>query len=126
MVFKKLVPVIIGTLMIFQIITAFVFITPVMAILGCLVILFSAIRLGLKGGIYSATLCSIFVLTGHIFAVLRGSSWSTIIITVLLYYVLGVGIGWIIGKRAAELVLANRELIFQNKEKEKRAEELLI
>ena len=29
-------------------------------------------------------------------------------------------------KRAAELIIANKELVFQNKEKEKRADELVI
>ena len=96
MVYKKLVPIIIGALIIFQIISAFTFIASVMAIIGCLIVLISAIQWELKGGIYSATMCSLIVLATHLFAVLKSSSWLSIVTTILLYLALGVGIGGVI------------------------------
>ena len=71
--FRKLMPVFIGLLLITQVVSAFILISPVMAVIGCLVILNAAIHWELKGGIYAATLCSVIVLLGHLLSVLRSS-----------------------------------------------------
>ncbi len=110
--FRKLMPFIIGGLIILQIISAFILSTPFMAVIGCLAILMSAIKWEIKGGIYSASLCSVIVLAGHILAVLQSSEWSSIIITILLYYAVGVGAGGVIGtarKQRLSLILSEKK-----------------
>ena len=94
---RKLLLIFFGLLIIFQIVSAFLFITAVMAIISCLVILFASIHWGLKGGIFSSALSSTLLLLGVIFALLHDTDWVIIIITIVLYWVLGVGIGGVIG-----------------------------
>jgi diguanylate cyclase (GGDEF)-like protein/PAS domain S-box-containing protein/putative nucleotidyltransferase with HDIG domain len=119
MLLRKLMPGFIIFLFILQIISAFTLVSPVMAIIGCLIILVSAIRWGLYGGFISATLCAALLLITHMLSILQVSGWMSVIITVVLYYALGVGIGGVLGtirKQKAALTASEERYISANLE----------
>ncbi|MHB1485021.1 MAG: GGDEF domain-containing protein [Saccharofermentanales bacterium] len=93
----KAIPVFIIILIILQMISVFFWITPIIVIIGCLVVLNTSIHWGLKGGLFSATLCSFIFVFGHVFALLHDSEWLTISTACMFYYILGIGVGGIIG-----------------------------
>lgn len=115
--------ILIGLLVVLQITMMFVAIPPVMAIIGCIIVLNCAIRWELMGGLFAATLCSIILLVGKLLILFNNSTWLIIIITIILYYIIGIGIGGIIGllhkqrliltKSEARYKLVNSELAYE-------------
>jgi len=117
--FRKSVPYLLILLFILQIITAFTMASPVMAITGCLIVLVSAHQWGLHGGAISASLCSLTVVAAHLLSILNSSGWLAVTITVLLYFLLGVGIGGALGKirkQKAALTASEARYISANQE----------
>jgi diguanylate cyclase (GGDEF)-like protein/PAS domain S-box-containing protein len=123
MIVRKLMPFIVGALIILQVVSAFILTAPIMAVIGCLIVVISAIRWELTGGIISATWCSAVVLLTHMLSILQGSSWVSIVITVLLYYAVGTGIGGTLGKmRKQRSLLESSETRFKSANMELRIE----
>ena len=94
---KILMPLFIIILLALQIITAYFLITPVMAVIGCIVILIAAIHWESVGGLLASTACSGLVLACRYLGILQESAWLPIVMTVFLYYTMGIGIGAVIG-----------------------------
>lgn len=90
-------PLFIFFLLALQIIAAYFLITPVMAVIGCIIILIAAIHWESMGGFLASTACSGLVLAGRFLGVLQESAWLPIVMTVFLYYTMGIGIGAVIG-----------------------------
>ena len=88
-----------------------------MAILGCIAILIASIRWEFRGGVFAATLCSVLILAGYFTAKMDNSNIIVISITILLYYLMGIGIGVVLGitrKQRLNLILSeerNKTLI---------------
>lgn len=90
-------PVFVGALIILQIISTFIFTPPIMAIIGCITILVSSIYWEFKGGVIAATICSLLVLIGYFTVEHFTSTLTIIVVTILLYYLMGVGTGSVVG-----------------------------
>lgn len=114
LMFRKMMIVFTSILIILQIISAFFMTSPITAVIGCLAILIAAIHWDIKGGIYLATICSVLIVTGYFADIMHDGDLTIFIITILLYYIIGVGIGSVVDSMRKQ-----RNNLFISEEKNK-------